>query len=83
MDGAYTVLFQYGLAGVVILGLALVVRQLYNDNQKLHGIIQELQESRRQDAQETVEKVTQPLSGISQTLQLIYDKLQISKRGAR
>lgn len=78
--GAATVLFQYGLAGVVILGLTIVVRQLYADNQRLHGIIQQLQENRRIDAQETVEKVTQPLGGISQTLALIYDKIVVSKK---
>ena len=79
MDGALTVLFQYGLAGVVILGLSVTVRSLYQDNQRLHGIIAQLQETRRTDAVETVNKVTQPLSGISQTLGLIYDKLVSSK----
>jgi hypothetical protein len=80
VEGATSVLFQYGLAGVVIFGLSWVCWALYRENQKLHEKIYALQESRREDAKETIDKVTQPLSGISQTINLLYDKIVVSKQ---
>jgi hypothetical protein len=78
-DGATTVLFQYGLAGVVIFGLSIAVVYLYKENQRLHAEKDALQELRRADAQETTSKVTEPLQSLSQTTRLILDKLLIAK----
>lgn len=83
MDGgATTVLFQYGLAGVAILGLTLAVVKLYNDNQALQKQIATLQDARREDAKETQREVMSTMSGFSQTLDLIKDKLVLGKREA-
>jgi len=78
--GADDVLLQYGIAGVAIIGLSVTVITLYRVNQSLYEKINLLQEARRGDAQDTVDKVTAPLNSISQTMNLIYDKLVISKR---
>jgi len=84
MDGATTVLFQYGLAGVVIFGLSLAVVALYRDNKALQAKIDLEKDGRRADATETLDKVTEPLKAISQTVTFINDKLVISKqRGGR
>ena len=72
---------QLGIAGVVIVGQALVVIRLYNDNKQLQREKDAIQEARRADAKETTEKVTEPLSSISQTMGLIYEKLKASKEG--
>lgn len=79
MDGATTVLFQYGLAGVVIFALAIAVVNLYRDNQRLQKEKESILEARRQDAVDTTDNVTKPLSDIAQTQRLIYDKLVASK----
>jgi hypothetical protein len=78
--GEENILLQYGVAGVCILGLAAAVVVLYKANQKLYEKISLLQDARRGDAQETIDKVTVPLNSISQTMNLIYDKLVVSKR---
>lgn len=80
MEGVSVVLFQYGLAGVALLAMAWVVVRLYNENQRLHQQIYDLQETRRIDAKETVDKVTQPLDGISKTVGLLYDKIVVEKQ---
>lgn len=80
MDGsATTVLFQYGLAGVVIFGLTIAVVYLYKENQRLHSEKDALQELRRVDAKDTSDKVTEPLQSLSQTTRLILDKLLVAK----
>lgn len=80
MDGATEVLYQYGLAGVVIFALALTVVALYRDNKVLSDRILAEKDARRADAKETLEKVTEPLQSISQTTSYILDKLVVSKR---
>lgn len=82
MDSATGVLFQYGLAGVVIFGLTVAVVKLYGDNIKLQGKIDAEKDARRVDAKETLDKVAEPLKSISQTTGYILDKLVISKRGS-
>lgn len=78
-----TILSSMGLAGLVITTLAMVVKRQYNDNKALQEKFDALQEARRLDAKETTDKVTQPLQSISQTMNLIYDKLSDSKKRAR
>jgi hypothetical protein len=83
VDSATGVLFQYGLAGVVIFGLTIAVIKLYGDNIKLQGKIDDEKDARRIDARETLDKVAEPLRSISQTTEYILDKLVISKKGSR
>lgn len=75
------VLFQYGVAGVAIIAEAFVILRLYGDNKQLQKDKDTLQEARRLDAKETTDKVTQPLESISQTMRLVYDKLDSAKKG--
>lgn len=72
VDGATTVLFQYGLAGVVIFALTAAVVYLYKSNVALL-------EARRKDAEETRDTVTKTLSDLAQTTEHIYEKLVIGK----
>lgn len=81
--GVEAVLLQYGIAGVVIIGLTVAVLKLYSDNVKLQERIYALQEARRQDAVDTIDKVAEPLAISGQAMQLIFDKLATSKRGAK
>lgn len=82
MTDAPSVLFQYGLAGVVILGLTYAVVKLYTDNQSLHKQLSELQDARRLDAKETNDKVTEPLKTISQSVKMMADKILIGNQGS-
>lgn len=79
MESPTSVLLQYGIAGVCILAEAWVIARLYADNRMLQQQKDTLQESRLQDAKETIDKVSQPLSSISQTVDLVYEKLKASK----
>jgi stalled ribosome rescue protein Dom34 len=80
MSDATTVLLQYGIAGVAIIAEAGVVLRLYADNKQLQKDKDALQEARRVDAKETTDKVTQPLESISQTVKLMYEKLDGAKK---
>jgi hypothetical protein len=66
-----------GLVAAIFLWLYLAERK---ENKELYKRIFELTDARRADAQDNYDKATQPLSGISQTLGLIYDKLAVSKK---
>jgi hypothetical protein len=74
-----TPLLTYGPLGIVVIAEALVISRLYGDNKALQKEKDDLQEARRQDMKETNEKVTAPLQSISQTMNLVYDKLKASK----
>lgn len=69
----------FGLLTLIIITLAGVVARLYADNKLMQTRYDILQESRLKDAAEMVDKVTIPLSSISQTMPLILDKLRIAK----
>ena len=69
----------FGLLTLIILTLAGVVTRLYADNKTLQSRFDALQETRRQDAAEMVDKVIIPLSSLSQTMPLILDKLRVAK----
>jgi hypothetical protein len=71
----YTPLSQWGIPGFIIIVLSGVIAY---QNRKIEA----LQNARIADAKDTVAKVTVPLSGISQTINLIYDRLKSSKEQA-
>ena len=79
MDQLLIELAKYGLAGVV----AFLFYKMYMDEKKEHAITrQKLIDSlgdRLTDSKETVLKVTEPLGNISQGIQNISDKIEISK----
>ncbi|HJQ08006.1 MAG TPA: hypothetical protein VJ836_00830 [Candidatus Saccharimonadales bacterium] len=75
MDSPLVVLFQYGLAGVVILGQTVAIRFLYNENKLLNKEVNAQVDARRLDARETLEKVEGPLSSLAQSTKFIADKL--------
>lgn len=83
MPSAATILGSYGLAGLVIAVLSLVVLRQYKDNRALQDKFDLLQGARLQDAKDNLDKFGQPLQSISQTMNMIYDKLQDSKNGAK
>jgi len=71
---------QLGLAGVIILVLAGVVLRLYNENKALYEKLNSLQESRRQDAIDTRDKLGEQMEILNKTIGLIYDKLINGRR---
>lgn len=62
---------QYVLAFIVVVLAGVIAYQ--------NRLINKLQEGRLSDAKEMNDKVTAPLLGISQTVNLLYDKLRDSK----
>lgn len=70
----------FGLMAGTFLWLYLSERKEHKDTRKE---VATLQEARRLDAVETRTDVTQVLSGISQSLGNIYDKIEISKEVQR
>lgn len=83
MEGAATYLLTQGVLGVVALVLGAVILKLYAKTESQQKRIDELQESRRLDAVEVRTEVTSVLPGISQSLQNISDKIEISKERGR
>lgn len=78
-----TYFFTQGILGVVVLVLGIVVIRLYAKTERLEKEKGDLQEARRLDAVESRTEVTSLLPGISQSLQNISDKIEISKEGRR
>lgn len=72
-------LLSQGVLGIVVLGLSWTVIRLYKDNKSLQKELSDLQSLRVEDAKETAEKIVPTLSSFSQTVNLIYSKLKISK----
>lgn len=83
MEGTTTFLLTQGVLGVSCLVLGVVVVKLYNKTERLEKEKSDLQEARRLDAVETRTDVTSVLPGISQSLQNISDKIEISKETRR
>lgn len=81
MDDVTKILLQYGLAGVVMLVEGMVIRYLYLELKSSQERERALQDARRVDAKETLEKVEEPLSSIAQSTKFIADKLIVAKRG--
>ena len=79
MDQLLIELAKHGLAGVV----AFLFYKLYTEEKKSHAETrQKLIDSltaRIADSKETVQKVTEPLGNISQGINNISDKIEISK----
>lgn len=78
-----TFFFSQGILGVVVLVLGIVVIRLYSKTERLEREKGELQEARRLDAVESRTEVTSLLPGISQSLENISDKIEISKQARR
>jgi hypothetical protein len=82
MDGVTAYLLTQGILGVVALVERIVIIRLYNKNERQEKEKGDLQEARRLDAVETRTDVTSILPGISQSLQNISDKIEISRSNA-
>lgn len=78
-----TYFFTQGILGVIVLVLGIVVIRLYGKTEKLEKEKGDLQEARRLDAVESRTEVTSLLPGISQSLENISDKIEISKQARR
>lgn len=74
-----TLITQGGLGVVAAIFFWLYISER-NDHKKTRDAKDVLLEARRLDAKDTVDKVTGPLSSISDTLKLVYDKLVVSKQ---
>ncbi len=71
----------FGLLTLIIVSMATVIAKQYGDNKTLQAKFDSLQDSRLQDAKDNLDKFGQPLATISQTMNLIYSKLEDSKKG--
>lgn len=72
-----TLLSAYGLPGIIIFALALVV--IYQ-NRRINDLVDRLfavQETRRIEGLETAKELSQTLSSFSQSTQQLVDKIQI------
>lgn len=80
MDSSTITVLQYGFVGVAVLVEGIVIRYLYTELQRSQDRERALQEARRVDARETLEKVEAPLSSIAQSTKFIADKLIAVKK---
>ncbi len=80
MDSSTGVLLQYGIAGVVIIGETVAIVSLWKYVQHLIALLGAEKDAHRQSTQETMEKVTEPLSAIAASQKFIADKLVIAKK---
>ncbi len=76
-------LLSQGVLGVTVLVLGTVVIKLYNKVERIEKEKDDLQEARRLDAVASRTEVTSVLPGISQSLQNISEKIEISKEARR
>ncbi len=70
---------QYIFAFIIVV-LAGVIVYLNSQVSKLNDKMDAIQAARLQDAKEMTDKITGPLTSISQTMNLIYDKLRVGRR---
>lgn len=83
MGDVTTYFLTQGVLGVIVLVLSVVITRLYNKVERIEKEKDALQEARRLDALQVRTEVTSILPGISQSLQNISDKIEISKQRRR
>lgn len=74
-----TNLLSYGLPGIVIIAMSVVIRQLYSDNKALQIRLDKSQEDRRLDAVQVNEKIVPVMNEFSQVASQVYTKLRSAK----
>lgn len=79
MGDPTAVLAQYGLAGLVILVEAWVIKRLYDDNKALQKRVDDVQEARRLDAVQVNEKIVPVMNEFAQVAGRVYSKLRTAK----
>lgn len=79
MPDVSPILFQYGLAGVVILFMAFAIKVLYADGKAKDVKIDMLQEALRTDAKESTEKISAIATQASYVANLLMTKLKAGK----
>lgn len=79
MEAGATYLFTQGVLGVVVVALSTVCVKLYNKSERQQLRIEELQELRLQDSKEVTKDVTEVLSGNSQNMRILSEKIEIAK----
>ena len=70
---------QYGALGIMVLGLGWGYLDLRKENKELHERIYALQDARRQDAQDNLDKVAEPLQVSGEAMQMFMGKIAESK----
>lgn len=83
MEEVVKFFFTQGILGVICIILGIVVVRLYAEIKALSTKNETLQEARRLDAIQTRDAVTSILPGISQSLENISAKIEISKQRSR
>lgn len=72
-------LSAYGLPGIIIFALGVVVVTLWRENKALIKQLFDVQEQRRQEALETQKELTQTLQTFSQSTSMLVDKIQVAR----
>ena len=83
MENLPAYFLSQGVLGVAVLVLGLVIRSIYGELKEERKKNSDLQEARRLDVIETRDQVTTVLSGISQNLESISDKIEIAQLQGR
>ncbi len=83
VDSATSVLLQWGIGGIAILAEAYVIGRLYSDNRQLQKDKDTLQEARRVDAVEVLNKLDPVMTELARTQNYIADKLEVAKPRSR
>lgn len=82
MDPVQTLITQggLGLMAGIFLWLYIQERKEHKETRTKHETVME---ARRVDAKDTVDKVVEPLRGISQSIQMLSDKIEATKEQGR
>jgi hypothetical protein len=79
METGTTYLFTQGVLGIVVVALSTVCIRLYSKVERQQLRIEELQELRLQDSKEVTRDVTEVLSGNSQNMRVLSEKIEVGK----
>jgi len=76
VNGSTDILLSYGLPGVVILALVVVIVVMYRESLKKDTKLEEVQRLRVEDAKEITTKLKEPLEKVSDLSERMYDILR-------
>lgn len=79
MDQAFTELLKVGVVGAVAIIFIVLYLGEKKDHQKTRDVLISTLNGRLEDSKKTTENITEPLRLISQGINLIGDKIEISK----
>ncbi len=79
LDSVGSYLLTQGVLGIACIVLGIVCIKLYNKTERQQTRIEELQELRLTDSKDVAKDVTEVLSGNSQNMRILSEKIEVAK----